>query len=267
MKIAGVEISHPDKIIFPQISKQDMLEYYESVADYMLPFLKDRPLTLQRCPNGINEDGFYQKKAGDYFPDYIQRIKIETREGQQEQVICNSKKSLIYLVNQGTVSFHVWLSRKDKLHHPDKVVYDLDPPKGSFVHMKEAARKLKDFLNDQDIQVKLMTTGKGGLHLYYSKRRTRDFDDVREEARNYAEEMVELYPDLFTIETLKKKREGKIFLDYLRNAYAQTAVCPYSLRPIASAGIATPIDWSELSRLKAGDHYHLGNIFRRLSQK
>lgn len=269
MTLEGIDISHPDKVIFPDkdITKKDMLEYYQRVADHMLPFLKDRPLTLQRFPDGIGSEGFYQKSASDYFPDFIDRVEIKTKEGSNEQVICNSTKSLIYLVNQGTVTFHVWLSRKDKLHRPDRVVYDLDPPKDSFAQVKEATKKVGDFLREKDLEPELMTTGKSGFHLYFTRRRTKDFDDVRAEAKELAEEVSQRYPDLLTTETRKNKREGRVFVDYLRNAYAQTAVCPYSLRPIPSAGIATPIDWDELSKINSPDQYHIGNIFRRLSQK
>lgn len=269
MKIEGVEISHPDKVLFPEldITKQQMVEYYQKVAERMLPFLKDRPLTLQRFPDGIGGDGFYQKNAGDYFPDFVERIKIETKDGENEQVICNNRKTLIYLANQGTVTFHVWLSRKDKLHKPDRVVFDLDPPENAFDKVKDAARKVGDFLKEQGKEPQLMTTGKSGIHVWYDKRRDHNFDEVRNMAHQMAENLSKKYPNLLTTETRIKKREGKIFVDYLRNAYAQTAVCPYSIRPIASAGIATPIDWDELSKLKAPDQYSFKNIFRRLGAK
>ncbi len=269
MEIEGIDISHPDKLIFPEmgITKKDMAGYYAKVADRMLPYLKDRPLSLQRFPNGIDEDGFFQKNAGDYFPDFVERVRIETRDGTNEQVICNSKRTLIYLVNQGTVTFHIWLSRKDKLHRPDRVVFDLDPPENSFDKVKDAASKVGDFLRENDLDPKLMTTGKSGLHVWYEKRRDHDFDEVRERARAMAHEMAERYPDLMTTETRINKREDRIFIDYLRNAYGQTVVCPYSLRPVTQAGVATPIEWSELSALKAADQYHYGNIFRRLGQK
>lgn len=142
MKIEEIEISNPDKFIFPdnKITKLDMVKYYEKIADKMLPFLKDRPLTLQRFPDGIDEGGFFQKNASDYFPDFIETISIETEDGSNQQVIYNNKKTLIYLANQGTVTFHVWLAKKDDLYKPDKVVFDLDPPEDSF---KKSKRLLK----------------------------------------------------------------------------------------------------------------------------
>lgn len=268
MKTAGIEISHPEKVIFPNknITKGDMVSYYERIAPLMLPFLKDRPLTLQRFPGGINETGFYQKNAADYFPDFIETVEIETEEGTNTQVICNDAPSLVYLANQGTVVFHTWLSRKDKLREPDKVVFDLDPPDNSFTEVKKAALVMRDFLNEKGIDPSLMTSGKSGLHLYFTRRRGRDFDTVKEEVRSLAEEAAKLHPQLLTTKIRKNQREGKIFVDYLRNAYAQTAVCPYSLRATEEAGIATPVDWKELSKLKSSSHYNIENIFRRTGQ-
>lgn len=270
MKIAGVEISHPDKTLFPKtgLKKKDMLDYYERIADRMLPYLKNRPLTLHRFPEGIGEDGFYQKKAQDYFPDFIDRIQVETEDGMNTQVMINSKKSLIYLANQGTIGFHIWLSMEDKLRKPDRVVYDLDVDtdgNDAFAKAKKVASILHEELSENDPQ--LMTTGKGGMHVYYKLRRTKNFEDIHEQARELAERLAEENPDLITTETLKENRKGRVFLDYLRNSYAQTAVCPYSLRPTENAGVATPIDWNELDKVKSGDHYHMKNIFRRLGSK
>jgi bifunctional non-homologous end joining protein LigD len=269
MELEGVEITHPEKLIFPDkgITKADMAEYYLRISDHMLPYLKDRPLTLQRFPNGIEESGFYQKSISDYFPDYIQTVEVKTEEGSNTQIICNDKKSLLYLVNQGTVAFHIWLSRKDKLRQPDKVVFDLDPSEDDFEKVKEAAKVVRSYLKKQKKDPELMTTGQSGLHLYYSIRRGKDFDEVKKEARHVAEEVTKLRPDLLTTNIRKDQRGGKIFVDYLRNAYAQTAVCPYSLRANSTAGIATPIQWEELSKLDSADFYTIENIFRRLGQK
>lgn len=268
MKIEEVEISNPKKIIFPEkkITKLDMVKYYDKVADKMLPFLKDRPLTLQRFPDGIDQDGFYQKNASDYFPDYIETIVIKTEEGTNTQVICNNRKTLIYLANQGTISFHIWLAKKEDLFNPDKVVFDLDPPKDSFKKVKDAAGKIGDFLRKEGIEPKLMTSGKSGFHIWYSVRPDKNFDDRRKEAKALAIKMEEKYPDLLTTATRKNKRENKVFIDYLRNAYGQTSVCPYSLRPISSCGVATPLEWEELSKIEKADQYTLTNLFRRLGQ-
>lgn len=262
MKLANLEISHPEKLLFPKkkISKGDVALYYEKVAEKMLPFLKDRPLSLVRYPSGINKKGFFQKNAADYFPSYIKRVEVETEDGINTQVIANSVKSLLYLVNQNTVEFHIWLSKKDRLRQPDKVVFDLDPPEGAFEKVKEGAFILKEYLEAKKISPQLMTTGKKGLHVYYPIRRGKDFEQVKEEIRAYCEELEQLHSDLFTTRIRKNQREGKIFLDYLRNEYAQTSVCPYSLRANEVAGVATPISWEDLKDLQSADAWHYGNL-------
>lgn len=269
MEFDGIEITHPEKVIFPEkkITKGDMAEYYHKIADRMLPHLKDRPLTLNRFPEGITGSGFYQKNASDYFPDFIKRVEIETEEGINSQIICNNKQSLLYLVNQNTVSFHIWLSKKDRLRQPDKVIFDLDPPEGAFDKVKEGAKVLRNYLKKHKKDPKLMTTGQAGLHLYYEIRRGKDFEEIKKESRNIALEVEKLRPDILTTKIRKDQRGGKIFVDYLRNAYAQTGVCPFSLRPNEQAGIATPIEWEELSKLESASFYKMENIFRRLGQK
>lgn len=265
MKIAGIEISHPDKVLFAKagITKIEMVKYYAKIADKMLPYLKDRPLTLHRFPDGIDHAGFYQKQASDYFPDFIKTVKIKTEDGSNTQVICNSKKALVYLANQGTIGFHIWLAKKDKLDMPDKVIFDLDPPENAFNKVKKAAKITRDFLREKVKDPNLMTTGQSGFHVWYTMRRTKTFDELRKELREWAEELASQNPELLTTSVRKEGRNGKIFIDYLRNAYGQTAVCPYSLRPNESAGIAMPLSWDEIEKIKSADEFTLKNVFNK----
>lgn len=251
--IAGIEITNADKILFPKKkhTKLDVVTYYEKIADKILPFLKNRVLTLQRFPDGIDQEGFYQKSASDYFPSFVKTEKIKTEKGTIKQVVCNTKKTLIYLVNQGTISFHIWTSRIDMIQRPDRVILDLDPSTDNFEKVKEAAVLVRNYLIEKGIKPELMTTGQTGLHVWYKIRRMYSFDEVREEVKLYARRLEEQYPDLLTTAVRKNSRKGKIFIDYLRNAYGQTAICPYSLRANEEAGIATPISWSELKTLKS----------------
>jgi len=268
MEIAGVKISHADKIIFPEegITKGEMVEYYRKISPYMLPYLKNRPLTLYRFPDGIHEEGFRQKNAMEYFPDFIPRVEIPTESGTKTQFYCDSLQSLIYFVNLGTVSFHTWLARQDRLEYPDKVVFDLDPPEdGDFDKVKEAAQLIEKTLRKKGKKPQLMTTGKSGLHIWYPAQRVKTFDERGEDIKNMARELEDMFPELLTTATRKDQREEKIFLDYLRNNYGQTSVCPYSLRATSSAGVATPIEWAELASIENAAHYHFGNIFKRLA--
>lgn len=259
MKISGVEITHPDKILFPEakITKEEMVRYYQNTAEKILPYLKDRPLTLQRFPEGISHEGFYQKEAPEYFPSYLRRVRIKTRDGEIEQIVCNIKKGLIYLANQGTVTFHIWPAKRDMLHRPDKIIFDLDPPEGGFEKVRKAAHIIGQFLREQGKDPQLMTTGQSGLHVWYKIRRTKDFDRVREEVKTMAGKLANNHPRLLTTAVRKDQREGRIFIDYLRNSYGQTSVCPYSVRPNKEAGLAMPVSWQDLEKLTSGSDFTL----------
>lgn len=268
-----VDLSNTDKIIFPDegITKGDLIEYYRKIANVMLPHVEDRPLTLHRFPDGINGEGFYQKEASDYFPEWIEKLPVKKKEdGETHYVICNNEATLVYLANQASITPHVWLSRKNRLEKPDRLIFDLDPPEGNdFSAVRRAAITLRKFLdNEVGLTSFVMTTGSRGLHLAVPIKASQDFDAVRSFAQKVAKIVAQRNPDSLTTEIRKEKRKGRIFLDTARNAYAQTAVAPYSVRPKPGAPVATPLDWDELSE----DHlnaqsYRIRNIFRRLAQK
>lgn len=267
-----IDIKKREKVYFPagNITKGNLIDYYIKIADHLLPFLKDRPITLSRFPDGINKEGFYQKDAPDYFPDWIETIEVKKKEGGAiHQVLCNNKATLIYLVNQGTVSFHPWLSSTADLDKPDKLVFDLDPPKGDFELVLTGAQALRTVLEDQlGLNTFVMTTGSEGLHVVCPLRALNDFEGVRSFAKNTAAYLAGEHPNLFTVEMRKNKRNGRLLIDYMRNAYGQTSIPPYSIRAIEGAPVATPLEWQELKKKGlTSQSYHLKNIFRRLSQK
>lgn len=257
-----------DKVLFPKsgITKGDLIHYYETIADYMLPYLEDRPLTMHRFPNGISEEGFFQKNASDYFPDWIKTVKIKKKDGWVNHVICDNKKTLVYLVRQGTLTFHVTLSKIDKIDYPDKLIFDLDPSEHNFKQAHKGAQILRKLLVEQlGLPTYVMLTGSDGLHLVIPLMRVENFDEVREFAKKAASYLVEKYPGDFTIAMRKDKREGRLFLDYLRNSYAQTSVCPFSARASEHAPIAMPITWEELNEINDSQAYNIRNAFERIS--
>jgi bifunctional non-homologous end joining protein LigD len=265
-------VSHMDKVFFPDagLTKGDVVEYYRRLADTMLPHLRDRPLSLQRFPDGIGEEGFYQKDAPDYFPVWIRRVEVEVKEDKatQPQVVCDDAASLVYLASQACLTLHPWLSRADALDRPDKLIFDLDPPDDDFGPVRAAARALRGLLDDVGLVPYLMTTGSRGLHVAVPLDRQAEFDDVRAFAHDLAALLARREPKRFTVATRKAERKGRLFLDYLRNAYGQTAVAPYALRAKPGAPVATPLDWDELDDASLRSQtYTLGNIFRRLGQK
>ena len=247
-----VQLTHPDREMFPAgMSKADVAGYYERVAGYMLPFLRDRPLVMQRFPEGIGEDGFYQKNASSYFPDWIQRVEVEKQGGSVHHVLCNDLDTLLYLVNQGCITFHTWLSRVDHLDHPDVMVFDLDPQKeNDDAGARRGSLQMRELLTELDLECFVQATGSRGFHVDVPLDRSEDFDSVRAFGLEVAETLVAREPRLYTTEFQKSKRGDHIFVDTLRNAYAQTAVAPYSLRAKPGAPAATPLTWDEVERGK-----------------
>ncbi len=267
-----IEMDNLDKVIFPDIefTQGDLLDYYRKISDPILLHLNDRPLTLQRFPAGIGEEGFYQKKASDYFPDWIQKTSIEVKgeSKKQYQVVCNDIATLAYLVDQGCITFHIWQSMKDKLHYPDRMIFDLDPPDDDFELVRQGALELKELLDKIELKPFVMTTGSRGLHVVTPLDRNQKFDTVRGFAKKITDHLSVKNPNSFTTKLRKKERGRRLFLDYLRNSYGQNSVAPYSVRARSRAPVATPLDWDEL---KKGDlhsqMYTVKNILRRMGQK
>ena len=264
------QITHKDKILFPNagISKSDLINYYEKIADHLLPYLKDRPLTMQRFPNGISEEGFFQKNASQYFPDWIHTEAVRKVGGWVNHVICDTKETLLYLVNQYVITFHTSLNKIDTIDYPDKLIFDLDPPQEDFLLAIEGAKTLKLFLkNALGFTPFLMTTGSKGLHVIVPLKQKEDFNEVHAFAKSISNYIAVLNPTMFTTAIRKNKREGRLYVDYLRNSYGQTSVAPYSVRALENAPVATPIFWSELDDKKLNAQlWNIQNIFKRLEQ-
>lgn len=266
----SIEIDNADKVFFPDAgyTKGDLAGYYERIAPYMLGHIEGRPLTLHRFPDGIDGVNFIQKSVQDHYPDWIERVTVDKEDGQITHALAPDADTLAWLVDQGTIAFHVWLSRADKPHHPDRLIFDLDPPGDDFAQVIQAARAVRERLDELGLAAFVMTTGSSGLHVTVPLDREADFETVRDFAERIAEELTERYPDDFTTAHRKNKRGGRLYLDTRRNAYAQTGIAPYSLRAKPGAPIATPLDWDELGGREIGPRrFHLGNIFRRLAQR
>jgi len=265
-----IEISHASKIMFPKsrITKGQLAMYYEEISEYMLPYLADRPLTMHRFPKGIHHDGFYQKNAPDYFPEWIKTVNIRKEGGWINHVLCNTKESLLYLVNQGVVTFHITLSKVDKLNYPDKLIFDLDPSGNDFKSVVNGAKKIRVLLEDLELSPYVKLTGSQGLHLVIPLVRGENFDEVRSFAKKVADYVIKKHPGEFTTALRKDKRKGKLFIDYLRNSYSQTAVCPFSVRALEGAPVAVPIGWDELENgLPNSRVFDIKSVIKRLKDK
>jgi len=265
----SVEATHLDKVLFPGegITKGDLIDYYRDIAGSILPYLEERPVVMQRFPEGIGADGFYMKNVPDYFPDWIETVTVAKKEGSVTHAVVGNEATLVYLANQGTITPHVWLSRIDALRAPDRIVFDLDPPENDFDSVRDGARAIRELIEEVGLVPFAMTTGGRGVHVVVPIDRGPEFDDVRAFARGVADLLAERHPDRFTTETRKAKREGRLFLDYLRNSYAQTAVPPYAVRPRPGAPVAMPIAWDELDESDLrGDRWTIESARRRLAR-
>ena len=266
-----VEITNQDKILFPEdkITKGDLVKYYQKISPIMLPLIYDRPITMHRFPNGIDSDGFYQKDLTGNIPKWVKTKKISKKsEGSTSYAVCDNPATLIYLANLGVIEPHIWLSKIDKLHYPDRLIFDFDSEKPQFKKVCKAAKIIKEVLDKLELESFVMTTGSKGLHVVVPlNTRKNNFDFVKNFARNLSQKLLENNPELFTLEIRKEKRGEKIFIDFLRNAFAQTGVAPYGVRAKPGAPVATPLSWSELDDPKlTAQKYNIKNIFKRISR-
>lgn len=265
-----ITISNPDKVYFPQdhITKKDLIDYYINISDKLLPFTKNRCLSMQRYPEGIYGEAFFQKDASKYFPTWIKTFPVEkkTEDGFTNYVICNNVATLAYITGQGCIASHIWVSKIDKPHYPDQIIFDLDPADDNFRIVVDTALKFKKMLDTLKLKAYVMTTGSKGLHIRIPITRKYDNTEIKAFAERLARILVEENPEKLTLEIAKNKRENRLFIDTLRNSYTATAVVPYSVRPIAGAPIATPIFWEELQDTKISSQFcNIKNIFKRIS--
>jgi bifunctional non-homologous end joining protein LigD len=260
-----VTITHPDKLLFPHITKGDLIDYYQTVAPGMIPYLKDRPLMMERFPDGIYGESFYQKDASSYFPSWIQQALVPKEGGYNNYVVCQNKATLVYLANQACITLHVWLSKIDKLHYPDQLIFDLDPGTHDFKQVTRVALMLKELLEYMGLHPFVMTTGAHGAHVRVPLDRSLEFEEVKSFASQCAQLMVKKDPENITLEIRKEKRQHRLFIDILRNQFGATAVAPYGVRPYETAPVATPLFWHELTDTKLTSRtYTITNLFDRL---
>jgi bifunctional non-homologous end joining protein LigD len=239
-----VPLTHSDKVLFPDdgITKADLAAYYRDAAPRMVGLVRDRPVSLQRFNAGIGRAGFFQKNVERGAPPWVKRVQVGKRGGSLWHVLANDAATLVWLANQNCITPHVWLSRADRM------IFDLDPVSGEdFTLVRRTARELGDILREAGVEPFAMTTGSKGIHVVVALQRRHAFDAVRDAAVAVAAELVARRPAELTTEFYKRKRDGRLFVDINRNAYAATAVPAYAVRPLAGAPVATPLAWDELS--------------------
>lgn len=249
VEIEGVRLSSPDRVLFAEqgVTKRQLAEYYVAVADAILPHLAGRPLTLLRCPRGAGEACFVQRRASEGIPDSVRRVEIPDEDGSATHLVVDSLPALLALVQLGVLELHTWGSRRDRLDRPDRMILDLDPAPGlPFPAVVEAALHLRERLGELGLRSFVKTSGGKGLHVVVPLERRHAWDEVRRFSRALAEEMERREPRRYLASAAKAEREGRIFVDYLRNGWAATAVAAFSTRARAGAPVSVPLAWDEL---------------------
>ena len=264
--VAGVTITNPDKLLYPEVrlSKRDLALYYAAVGEWMLPHLRDRPLTLVRCPNGWDRKCFYQKNADDSVSEAVSRVKVD---GGSIYMMANSVTAIVALLQMGALELHPWGSRAKQLGYPDRIILDLDPDESlPWEDVKQAVQVVKTLLENLDLTPFLKTTGGKGLHVVVAIEPAHDWERIKGFTKAVAEFLERAFPDRFTAKLLKVSRHDRIFIDYLRNAEGATAVGAYSLRAKANAPVSTPIGWEELGKDLRFAHFNASNVPKRLAR-
>jgi bifunctional non-homologous end joining protein LigD len=258
----AVEISHPDKVLFPEdgITKAELAAYYRDVAPAMLPHVRGRPANLQRFPGGIGEAGFFQQEMPAHFPDWIESVVVAKEAGELRHVVIDDAETLVYLANLGCITPHVWLSRSPRLEQPDRMIFDLDPESAGDARVRHAALRLGALLRELGLVPFVKTSGSRGFHVEVPLRAEAEFDAVRHFADAVAGLLARHHAEQLTVETRKRQRRGRIYLDTLRNAYAHTAVPPFAVRARRGAPVALPVSWEELEEGVTPDRFRLRDV-------
>ena len=266
VEIAGVRFSNPDKVLYPEqgITKGELGLYYARVADWILPHLVDRPLTLVRCPEGRGGQCFYQKHVSEHFPPEVYRVDV----GEPEPYgAIDSLDGLLSLAQMGVLEIHIWGAHRDRIEQPDYVVFDFDPDEGlDWSRVVEGALAMRAFLGELGLQSFLKTTGGKGLHVVLPIARKEGWDEVKAFTKAIAETMAANEPAKYTSKLPKASRKGKIFIDYLRNGRGATSICAYSTRARANAPVSVPLFWEELETDVRGNTYTIRTLPERLEK-
>jgi bifunctional non-homologous end joining protein LigD len=261
-------ISNPGKVYWPKegYTKGDLLDYYDRIAPHILPYLKKRPLVLHRFPDGIEGKEFYQKEAPDSTPDWMQTVDVEHTEKTIHYLTVKDKRSLLYVVNLGCIEIHPFNSQVSKIDNPDYLVLDLDPEGISFHHVVEVAQVLHKLLDEIGLPNYCKTSGKRGLHLLIPLGKKYTSEQAEMFAKVLAKAAHAELPETTSLIRDPKKREGKVYIDYLQNSRTKTIVSAYSVRPVPGAFVSAPLEWSEVSGSLDPSRFTMNNIIERIKE-
>lgn len=268
----NLHLTNQNKIYYPGdgITKGDIVNYYNEVADFILPYIKDRPQSMNRFPNGIHGDSFYQKDVDlDKIPSWLKTEKIysESNKGYIDYLICNDKATLMYMANLGCIEINPWNSTLKHIEKPDWVVIDIDPAKDDFKEVVKTALTVKEIMDELETDCYCKTSGATGLHVYIPLGARYEYDSIKILAELIAREVHSRLPETTSIIRSVKKRDEKIYIDFLQNRQGQTLAAPYSVRPKPGATVSTPLEWSEVNSKLSPSQFTIKNILKRLDKK
>lgn len=268
LAVAGVTLTHPDKVLFHEVgvTKRELARYYERVAEHLLPQLRERPLVLVRCPHGTEQSCFYQKEASIGFPAGMRTVSVQHEDGIVNYALADTIEHVIGLVQLGVLEIHTWSSLADDVERPDRIVIDLDPGPGvPWSVVTGAAVLIRDGLEGLGLGAFAKTTGSKGLHVVTPIVREGDWGSVKEVARAFCDAVAAADPAHFTTNPLKSHRQGRVFIDYVRNSRGATAVAAYSTRAKPGATVSVPVRWDEIEAGVRSDRYDIRSVPRRLA--
>ncbi|WP_138934062.1 DNA ligase D [Roseovarius arcticus] len=268
--VGGIRISNADRSVFPDAgyTKGDVARHYERVGGRMIALAGHRPLSLYRCPSGIADPCFFQKHGGDGMPSELSRITIEQSDGDSADYLYATRpESLIAAAQMGSIEFHIWGARTDRLEKPDRLVFDLDPDERlDWADVRKAAFDVRDTLTGLGLKSGVIVTGGKGVHVWVPLRRTRGWETVKLFSKTLAHVMAARNPDRYTATMSKAKRKERIFIDWMRNERGATAIAPYSLRARPGAPVAVPVTWAELKKLDRANRFSISDMAARIKR-
>jgi bifunctional non-homologous end joining protein LigD len=252
-----IKFSNLEKVFWPEdgYAKGDLIEYYRTIAPWMLRYLVERPLVLTRYPDGIHGKSFFQKDAPKYAQAFVRTVTIYSSDSQREleYFVCEDESNLLYIANMAAILLHVWSSRVETLELPDWCILDLDPKEAPFTDVVKVALAVKALCDEIDLPVYVKTSGSTGLHALIPLGRQCTYEQSRTLGGLLARVVAAELPDIATITRQVQKREGKVYLDYVQNGHGRLLVAPYSVRPLPGAPVSMPLEWREVNaRLEIG---------------
>jgi bifunctional non-homologous end joining protein LigD len=259
-----VTVTHPDKVLFPQagVTKRDLVEYYRAVSDRIMPHLLGRPMVLHRYPDGVAEEGFYQKRAPEHRPEWVATALLPspTNDAPIEYVVVENLATALWMVNIGAFEMNPWLATAADPEHPTHLVADLDPMGGKFKDVCRAALLVRDELQCRGYEPAVKTSGKSGLHVSAPLTEKTTYPQVRLLLEEVGKALDKEWPEVFAMEERIAEREGRIYFDYNQNGYGSTITAAWSVRPTPTATVSMPLSWKEVQKAPDPRSYNVKSI-------